>query len=164
MSVEAAEREAPQPQPEHQEPRLEDPTLRKLSKRDYLAIVKRAGKEVGDDTSRRTSPRRLRTTRSCRSLGAAARGGIFALVAGPSAVNSLVTSSTEPSPAQAQSTAQQSLTNLTQNKGTGVSFSDRRRCWPSGRLRGAMQNVMWGLNVAYERDETRGFFRRRIPP
>ena len=29
-------------------------------------------------------------------------------------------------------------------------------------LTGAMQNVMWGLNVAYERDDTRGFLRRRI--
>jgi membrane protein len=27
---------------------------------------------------------------------------------------------------------------------------------------GAMQNVMWGLNIAYERDEGRGFVRRRL--
>jgi membrane protein len=28
-------------------------------------------------------------------------------------------------------------------------------------LTGAMQNIMWGINLAYERDETRGFLRRR---
>jgi membrane protein len=27
---------------------------------------------------------------------------------------------------------------------------------------GAMQNVMWALNLAYDREETRGFVRRRI--
>jgi membrane protein len=29
-------------------------------------------------------------------------------------------------------------------------------------LGGAMQNVMWALNSAYDRDETRGFVRRRL--
>jgi membrane protein len=29
-------------------------------------------------------------------------------------------------------------------------------------LTGAMQNVMWGLNIAYGRDETRGFVRKRV--
>ena len=29
-------------------------------------------------------------------------------------------------------------------------------------LSGAMQNVMWALNQAYDHEETRGFFRRRI--
>ncbi len=27
---------------------------------------------------------------------------------------------------------------------------------------GAMQNVMWALNIAYDREETRGFLRRRV--
>jgi membrane protein len=29
-------------------------------------------------------------------------------------------------------------------------------------MSGAMQNVMWALNIAYDRDETRGFVRRRV--
>ena len=41
--------EAPEPQPEHDEPRLEDPGPTDLSKRDYVAIVKRALKQANDD-------------------------------------------------------------------------------------------------------------------
>ena len=41
--------EAPQPQPEHDEPRLREPTPTELSLRDYRAIVVRAGKEALDD-------------------------------------------------------------------------------------------------------------------
>ena len=37
--------EGPQPQPEHDEPRLADPTPGDLSKRDFLAILVRAGKD-----------------------------------------------------------------------------------------------------------------------
>src|SRR6476620_1733181 len=40
---------APQPQPEHEEPKLQDPTPLALSVRDYRAIVVRAGKEAIDD-------------------------------------------------------------------------------------------------------------------
>ena len=41
--------EAPEPQPEHDEPRLEDPGPTHLSKRDYLAILKRAFKRANED-------------------------------------------------------------------------------------------------------------------
>ena len=37
--------EAPQPQPEHGEPKIAEPTPGDLSKRDYFAILIRAGKE-----------------------------------------------------------------------------------------------------------------------
>ena len=41
--------EAPEPQPEHDEPRLEDPAPAQLSKRDYLAVARRAFKEFNND-------------------------------------------------------------------------------------------------------------------
>ena len=41
--------EAPGPQPEHDEPRLEDPGPGDLSKRDYVAILKRAAKQANAD-------------------------------------------------------------------------------------------------------------------
>jgi uncharacterized BrkB/YihY/UPF0761 family membrane protein len=34
-------------------------------------------------------------------------------------------------------------------------------CW-RWSLGGAMQNLMWALNAAYDREETRGFVRRRL--
>src|SRR2546423_1580410 len=41
--------EAPEPQPEHDEPRLEDPAPTELSKRDYIAVARRAFKEFNND-------------------------------------------------------------------------------------------------------------------
>ena len=41
--------EAPQPQPEHEEPHLAEPTPGELSKRDFLAILVRAGKDSVKD-------------------------------------------------------------------------------------------------------------------
>src|SRR5436190_24369547 len=41
--------EAPEPQPEREEPRLADPGPSDLSKRDYLAIVRRAVKKFNQD-------------------------------------------------------------------------------------------------------------------
>src|SRR5437764_4609397 len=41
--------EAPQPQPEHREPRLEEPRPTDLSKRDYLAILRRAFGKFNQD-------------------------------------------------------------------------------------------------------------------
>ena len=85
--------------------------------------------------------------------------GIFALVGDPWAANALVAKLGGILPGQAQSLLRDSLATLTQNKGTGVSPRTLLALWS---VTGAMQNVMWGLNVAYERNESRGFVRRRI--
>ena len=91
MSVEAAEREAPQPQPEHHEPRLQDPTLRKLSERDYLAIVKRAGKETMNDNIPALAAALAYYAFLAIPSALLLAAGTFSLVAGPDAVNSIVT-------------------------------------------------------------------------
>ena len=44
-----ADADGPKPQPEHAERRLADPGLTDLSKRDFKAIVIRAGKEALND-------------------------------------------------------------------------------------------------------------------
>src|SRR5439155_13505773 len=41
--------EAPEPQPEHEEPKLADPGPSDLSSRDYLAILRRAVKKFNQD-------------------------------------------------------------------------------------------------------------------
>jgi len=41
--------EQPSPQPERRQPKLADPAPRDLSQRDWIAIFKRAGKEMVDD-------------------------------------------------------------------------------------------------------------------
>jgi membrane protein len=153
---------APKPQPEHREQRLEDPTPIKLSRHDYLAIVKRSVKEAGDD--------HLTTIAAALAYYAflaipsvlMMAVGIFGLVGDPKAVNSLVNRLSSIIPAQAQSLLKSSLTTLTHNKGTGATVLIVGTLLALWSLTGAMQNVMWGLNVAYERDEGRGFVRRRL--
>ncbi len=162
MSVEAAEREAPQPQPEHQEPRLEDPTLTKLSARDYLAIIKRAGKETLNDNIPALAAALAYYAFLAIPSALLLAAGTFSLVAGPDAVNSIVTTLDKVMPAQAVDLVSQSLTNLTKNQATGVTLLGLGALLAVWSLGGAMQNVMWALNIAYERKETRSFIRRRL--
>jgi membrane protein len=154
--------QGPQPQPERREPKLADPTPAKLSARDYSAILTRAAKEVGDDhlTSIAAALAYYAFLAIPSVLMVAV--GIFALVGDPSAANTLVDKLGGVIPAEAQSLLRTSLTNLTQNKGTGLSVLVIGSLLALWSVTGAMQNVMWGLNVAYERDESRGFVRRRI--
>ena len=65
-------------------------------------------------------------------------------------------------PAQATSLLDSSLKNMTQNKGAGITVLSIGGVLALWSLTGAMQNVMWATNIAYERDERRGFVRRRI--
>ena len=153
--------EAPQPQPEQDEPGLEDPTPTQLSGRDYVAIVKRAAKEVGDDhLTNIAAALAYYGFLSIPSVLMVAVG-IFALVGDPSAVNTLVDKLGGTIPPQAQSAAGQP-DDADAEQGHGVSVLVIGSLLALWSVTGAMQNVMWGLNVAYERDETRGFFRRRM--
>ena len=65
-------------------------------------------------------------------------------------------------PAQAVDLVSQSLTNLTKNHATGVTLLGVGALLAVWSLGGAMQNVMWALNITYEREETRSFVRRRL--
>ena len=48
------------------------------------------------------------------------------------------------------------------NKGTGLVVLVVGSVLALWSLTGAMQNVMWATNIAYDREESRGFIRRRI--
>jgi membrane protein len=162
MTVEAADREAPQPQPEHHEPRVQDPGVTDLSKRDYLAVIKRAFRKTMNDNlpalAAALAYYAFLAIPSALLVGA----GIFSLVAGPDAVNSIVTTLDKVLPAQAVDLIRQSLTNLTKSHATGITILGLGGLLAVWSLGGAMQNVMWALNIAYGRKETRGFVQRRL--
>ena len=88
--------------------------------------------------------------------------GVFGLVGQPGDARSLVERLGTVLPSQAQTLLDDSLTTLTQNKGTGVTVLLIGVVIALWSLTGAMQTVMWGLNVAYATEETRGFIRRRL--
>jgi membrane protein len=65
-------------------------------------------------------------------------------------------------PKEVTSLLHDSLTRLTQKQGTSLTLIVVGGVLAFWSLSGAMQNLMWALNITYERDETRGFVRRRL--
>jgi membrane protein len=154
--------EAPQPQPEHGEPRLGDPEPTDLSKRDYLAILKRAFKRANENHITNLAAALAYYAFLAIPSALLVAVGVFTLVASPSDVSTLVDKLGTIMPSQATSLIHDSLTQMTQRQAAGVALLGIGGLLAVWSLGGAMQNVMWALNVAYEREETRGFVKRRL--
>jgi membrane protein len=161
-TAEARRQEAPQPQPEREEPRLRDPGPTDLSKRDYVAIIKRAGREALDDNITNIAAALAYYAFLAIPSALMVAAGIFTLVAGPDTVSSLVDTVGKVMPGQAESLLRESLTNMTKNNAAGITLIGVGGLIAVWSLGGAMQNVMWAVNLAYERKESRGFVRRRL--
>jgi membrane protein len=152
----------PQPQPERVEPRQADPSPTSLSWRDYLAILRRAFAEFRQDN--------LTTVAAALAYYAflaipsvlMVAVGVFALVSDPGGAATVVARLSGIMPADAQKLLQDSLSRMTQNKGAGLVVLVLGSLLALWSLTGAMQNVMWGVNMAYDREDTRGFVRKRL--
>ena len=153
---------APQPQPEHDEPILEEPKPLGLSKRDYLAILRRAFKEASNDHITNIAAAlayyAFLAVPSVLLVGV----GVFSLLAGPHAISTVIDKLGTIMPGQATSLLKSNLANLTHKQATGVTIIGIGGLLALWSMSGAMQNLMWALNIAYDRDEGRGFVRRRI--
>ena len=156
-------REAPTPQPEKEEPRLRDPGLGSLSARDYRAVFIRAVKEALDDhVTNLAAALAYYAFLAIPSLLLVAVGA-FSLFAGPDAVSSVVERLSSVMPREAVTLVNDALRRLTeQQASTGVAMAAVGLILALWSLTGAMQTLMWALNEAYDRDETRGFVKRRL--
>jgi len=154
--------EAPLPQPEHEEPRQAEPTPTSLSKRDYVAIVKRAFKEAQDDHITNLAAALAYYAFLAIPSALLIGMGLFTLFASPDTVTTLVDKLGTVMPGEATSLIHDSLTQMTQKQATGVTLLGIGGLLALWSLGGAMQNVMWALNAAYDREETRGFVKRRL--
>ena len=156
-------REAPTPQPEQEEPRLRDPGLGSLSARDYRAVFIRAVKEALDDhVTNLAAALAYYAFLAIPSLLLVAVGA-FSLFAGPEAVSSIVDRLSSVMPREAVTLVDDALRRLTeQQASTGVAMAAVGLILALWSLTGAMQTLMWALNEAYDRDETRGFVKRRL--
>jgi len=154
--------EAPEPQPEREEPKLDDPGLRDLSRRDFVAIIRRAFKRFNSDHM--TSIAAALAYYAFMAIPAAllVAVGVFGLFAGPSAITTVIDKLNGILPGQATSLLEGSLKNLTQHRGTGVALLAVGLVLALWAVTGAMQNVMWAVNIAYQREDQRGFVRRRL--
>jgi membrane protein len=154
--------EAPQPQPEHGEPKLAEPTPTTLSKRDYFAILRRAVKEASDDHITNIAAALAYYAFLAIPSALLVALGVFSLVASPDTVTTLVDKLGTIMPAEATALIGDSLRQMTERDAAGatlIGVGGLLALWAVG---GAMQNVMWALNTAYDREETRGFVRRRL--
>ena len=154
--------EAPEPQPEHEEPRLQDPGPTDLSKRDYVAIVKRSFKKFNEDHMTNIAAALAYYGFMAIPATLLIVVGLFGLLADPSTITTLIDKLHGIVPSQATQLLEGSLRNLTQNSGTSIAILSIGGVLAFWSLTGAMQNVMWAINIAYDRDERRGFVRRRI--
>jgi membrane protein len=154
--------EAPQPQPEREEPKLRDPDPTDLSKRDYVAILKRAFKRANEDHITNLAAALAYYAFLAIPSALLLAVGLFTMLASPSDVQTLVDKLGTVMPAQATSLIDDSLTQMTQKNSAGAALLGIGVLLALWSLGGAMQNIMWALNAAYDRDETRGFVKRRF--
>jgi membrane protein len=154
--------EAPEHQPEHEEPRLEDPSLGDLSKRDYVAILKRAVRASLDDHITNIAAALAYYAFLAIPAALMVALGLFSVLADASTIQTLVDKLGTVMPAQATELLEGSLTRMSENAGSGLTVLAVGLVVALWSLTGAMQNLMWALNLAYDREESRGFLRRRI--
>jgi len=142
---------APEPQPE-----------RHLLGRDYVAILRRAFRKFREDHMTNIAAALAYYAFLAIPAVLLVAVGLFSLLAGPHAVTTLIGKLHGILPAQASSLLEDSLKNLTRQKGTGITVLSVGGVLAFWSLTGAMQHLMWALNIAYDRQERRGFVRRRI--
>jgi membrane protein len=149
-------------QRKREEPRLADPGPTELWPRDYFAILKRALKQFNRDHMTHIAAALAFYAFLAIPSALLVAVGIFSLVADPGAVSTLIGKLHGIIPAQASSLLEDSLKNMTRHTGTAISVLSIGGVVAFWSLTGAMENLMWALNIAYEQEERRGFVRRRI--
>ena len=138
-----------------------DPALSDLNLRDYRGVVSRAGKRLLADNM--TSVGKGVAYGAFFAIPSAmlVALGILGLTSGPSGVTDLVNHLNGVVPSSAQELLRTDLEQVTKSQGGGVMVIVGL-VLAVVSLMGAVQTVMWGLNIAYERREHRSFVRQRI--
>jgi membrane protein len=153
----------PEPQPEHDEPTLADPGPRDLSKRDYVAILIRAGKESLKDHVTNLAAALAYYAFLAIPSALLVGVGIFSLVAGDDAISTIIDKLETVAPQEALTLLEDSLQRVTESQSSsGITMIVIGSVLALWTVTGAMDTLMWALNSAYDREETRGFFKRRL--
>jgi membrane protein len=157
------EQRHPEPEPELAEPKLEDPSPRDLSKRDYVAILIRAGKESLNDHITNLAAALAYYAFLAIPSALLVAVGVFSLVAGDDAITTIIDKLEPVVPQEALDLIRDSLQRVTEaQSSSGITLIVVGSVLALWTLTGAMDTLMWALNTAYGRQETRGFFKRRL--
>ena len=156
-------RQAVQPQPEHEEQQLAEPDLGDLSKRDYLAIVRRAAKKsLRDHITNLAAALAYYAFLAIPAMLLVAVG-VFNLFADEDAITTIVDRLQGVVPQEALTLIQQTLERIVQSQAnSGIALVVVGSVLALWTVTGAMDVLMWALNAAYDREETRGFLKRRL--
>ena len=117
---EAPVEDAPQPQPEPSEQRLGDPEPTDLSRRDYVAILKRAVKEANRDHITQLAAALAYYAFLAIPSVLLIAAGVFSLLAGPHAVSTIIDKLGTIIPGQAQTLLSGSLRRMTEHQAQGA--------------------------------------------
>jgi membrane protein len=154
--------DASEPLPERREPKLRDPGLRDLSKRDYVAIAKRAVKQSLDDGITDLAAGLAYYSFLAIPAVLLLALGIFSLAASPGAITRLMEELGAIVPAETTELLGSSLRRLNQNESGGLAMTAVGFVLALWTTTGAMTSFMRALNRAYDRKETRSFVRQRL--
>ncbi len=153
--------ESERPEPERTERILPDPGLTDLSRRDWVAIFSRAGKESLDDNLPMiASALAYSSFFAIPAVLLVAVGG-FSLVTGPETVSDLIDRFSTFMPADASQLLGDSLQQLQNKPATGIAMTLVGFLIAIWTISGAMTTYMAALNTAYERTDGRSFVRKR---
>jgi membrane protein len=153
---------APQPQPERAEPIRTDPELSDLSKRDYLAIIRRAGKETLDDNVPMIASALAYSAFLAIPSVLLVATGLFTLVAGPDTISNLMQHLGQIAPKETVTLLNDSLQRLNDHPATSIAMTIVGFLIALWATTGAMNAFITGLNIAYDRKDSRNFVKKRI--
>ncbi len=144
------------------ESRKVDAGVTDLSSGDWLDIVKRAAKNTIEDNMPMIAQALAFSTFMAVPAVLLVVVGVFTLVAGPQTITSLMNHFGAVMPDQATQLLGDSLSRLSRHRSAGVTMTIVGFVLALWSTTGAMTSYMAGLNVAYKREETRSFVRKRV--
>jgi membrane protein len=150
------------PQPERDEPKLADPRLRDLTLRDWHAIFRRAAKKSLDDNITLIASALAYSSFFAIPSTLLLAVGLFALLSGPDTVRNLMDRLDQVLPAEAAELLGDSLDQLEQQPSAGIVLTVVGFVLALWASTSAMTTYMAALNTAYDREDGRGFVRKRI--
>ncbi len=151
------------PQPEQSEPKLAEPTPTDLSARDYRAILTRAGKSSLEDHITNLAAALAYYAFLAIPAVLLVAVGVFNLVADDDLIARIIRRLEGVAPEEALTLIEQTLQRVVESQAnSGIAFVVIGSLLALWTITGAMDTLMWALNTAYDREETRGFIKRRL--
>lgn len=150
------------PQPERSEPKLDDPGLDDLSRRDWIAVVKRAGKATLAHNLMMIAQALAYSTFMAIPSVLLVAVGLFTLVAGPDTINQLIAHMHTFMPGQATQLLSGSLHQLDGKPSSGIVMTIVGLILAVWSTTGAMTSYMTAVNIAYDRQDRRPFVKKRL--